>query len=136
MTDTAREVAGEARRREIVSAALEVFAERGYRGASLAHIAGRVGITQQAVLYHFGSKEHLLVDALEERDRQDREWWSQTLAADGGSRDFLDMCQLLVEHTMERAHRARLLTTLAGDSTTEAHPAHAFFQDRYARLRK
>jgi AcrR family transcriptional regulator len=61
----------EERRAEIVRAALEVIAERGYRGASLAAVAERVGLTQQGLLHHFPTKDALLVAVLEERDKWD-----------------------------------------------------------------
>ncbi|SOD73635.1 TetR family transcriptional regulator [Jatrophihabitans sp. GAS493] len=136
MALTAREVAGDARRAEIVQAALRLFAERGYKGASLAQIAQSVGITQQAVLYHFQTKEQLLVAALEDRDRQDRAWWAETSEAAHGSLDFLQLCQRLVAHNTQRAGYVRMFTVLSGDSVTEGHPAHAFFRARYDRLRE
>jgi AcrR family transcriptional regulator len=131
---TVREVAGDERRAAIVAAALEVFAERGYKAASLARIADRVGITHQAVLYHFLTKQQLLVAALEERDREDRIWWAAQASESG--QGFLELCQRLVEHNMQRPAYVRMFTVLAGDSVTEEHPAHGFFQARYERLRQ
>jgi AcrR family transcriptional regulator len=136
MTVNAREAAGDERRARIVAAALEVFAERGYKGASLAQIGERVGITQQAVLYHFRSKDQLLVAALEERDRQDRQWWADTVDSAEQDLDFLEWCQRLVEHNSQRLQRVRLFTVLAADSVIDGHPAQAFFRARYARLRE
>jgi AcrR family transcriptional regulator len=136
MTVNTREAAGDERRARIVAAALDVFAERGYKGASLAQIAERVGITQQAVLYHFKSKDQLLVAALEERDREDRAWWAQTTESAPQDLDFLELCQRLVEHNTQRLERVRLYTVLAGDSVIDVHPAQAFFRQRYARLRE
>jgi AcrR family transcriptional regulator len=136
MTVNAREAAGDERRARIVAAALEVFAERGYKGASLAQIGERVGITQQAVLYHFRSKDQLLVAALDERDRQDRQWWADTAESAEQELDFLDLCQRLVEHNSQRLQHVRLFTVLAADSVIERHPAQAFFRDRYARMRQ
>lgn len=47
-------------RREIIEqAATEVFAERGYRGASIDEIARRSGITPPVVYDHFASKQDL-----------------------------------------------------------------------------
>lgn len=54
-----RRSAAEARS-AIRAAALEEFALHGYERTSLEGIAGRVDVTRQAVLYHFGSKEELL----------------------------------------------------------------------------
>jgi AcrR family transcriptional regulator len=131
---TVREVAGDERRATIVAAALEVFADRGYKAASLARIAERVGITHQAVLYHFQTKQQLLVAALEERDREDRIWWAAEEARTGTG--FLELCRRLVEHNMQRPAYVRMFTVLAGDSVTADHPAHGFFQARYERLRE
>jgi AcrR family transcriptional regulator len=136
MTLDGRGAAGEERRSRIVAAALDVFAERGYKGASLAQIAERVGITQQAVLYHFKSKDQLLVAALEERDREDRAWLAQTIESSPEDLDLLELCRRLIEHNVQRLERVRLYTVLAGDSVIDVHPAQAFFRTRYARLRE
>src|SRR3954452_23736417 len=61
----------EERRAEIVRAALEVIAERGYRGATLGAVAERVGLTQQGLLHYFPTKEALLIAVLAERDQWD-----------------------------------------------------------------
>ncbi|GAA4875389.1 hypothetical protein GCM10023310_63760 [Paenibacillus vulneris] len=52
------------RRTEIVSAAIEVFAEIGYYRATTAQVAERASISQPYV-YRFFTKESLLVEALE-----------------------------------------------------------------------
>ena len=56
----------EERRDEILEAAREVFAERGYQKASMREIARRAGITQAALYYHFENKEDLLIIILEQ----------------------------------------------------------------------
>ena len=50
---------GEEQRQRIISAALHLFAERGYAGTSVQRIAGEVGISKQLVLYHFQTKDGL-----------------------------------------------------------------------------
>jgi AcrR family transcriptional regulator len=52
-------------RERIISAAVDVFYEQGYPKASLRHIAGRVGVTQAAIYYHFRSKEEILYSIIE-----------------------------------------------------------------------
>ena len=51
-------------RERLLSAALIQFAERGFHGASIAQIAGEVGLTKQALLYHFKRKEDLYNEVL------------------------------------------------------------------------
>ena len=43
----------------ILEAARELFAERGYDGASIRAITARAGVNLGAVTYHFGTKERL-----------------------------------------------------------------------------
>jgi AcrR family transcriptional regulator len=49
----------EATRERIVEAALEAFAEKGFRGASTRDIARRAGANQGLITYHFRSKDAL-----------------------------------------------------------------------------
>ena len=46
------------------------MAERGYRGTTIAKVAERAGITDAGVLYHFGTKQDLLLAVLEHFDSQ------------------------------------------------------------------
>ncbi|MFF0432308.1 TetR/AcrR family transcriptional regulator [Streptomyces sp. NPDC004327] len=120
----------EERRTEIVRAALEVIAERGYRGASLGAVAERVGLTQQGLLHYFPTKEALLVAVLQERDRwdtaggRDRERWR------------LDLMESLVEYNAMRPGIVQTFSALLGESVTEDHPARAFFTERYVQVRE
>jgi AcrR family transcriptional regulator len=52
------------RERQILDAALDVFAERGFQNASMDAVAERVGVTKPVVYTHFGSKEGLLLACL------------------------------------------------------------------------
>ncbi len=49
-----------ARRQQIVSAAIETIAEVGYGQASLARIAARIGISKGVISYHFAGKDDLI----------------------------------------------------------------------------
>lgn len=119
-------VRSEERRAEIVRAALEVIAERGYRGASLAAVAERVGLTQQGLMHHFPTKDALLVAVLQERDQWD---------AVPGSRWRTDLLAALVEYNAMRPGIVQTFSALLGESVTEGHPARAFFSERYTRVR-
>ncbi|UUU37237.1 TetR/AcrR family transcriptional regulator [Streptomyces sp. CA-210063] len=121
-----RGVRGEERRAGIVRAALEVIAERGYRGASMAAVAERVGLTQQGLLHYFPTKDALLVAVLEERDRWDA-------VPDSPLR--LDLLGSLVEYNAMRPGIIQTFSALLGESVTEGHPAREFFTERYGRVR-
>jgi TetR/AcrR family transcriptional regulator len=49
----------DATREAILAAALDVFSERGFDGASTREIASRAGVTQPLLNYHFSSKHEL-----------------------------------------------------------------------------
>jgi AcrR family transcriptional regulator len=120
-------VRSEERRAEIVRAALEVIAERGYRGASLAAVAERVGLTQQGLLHYFPTKEALLVAVLKERDQWD---------AVPATQWRVDLLASLVEYNAMRPGIIQTFSALLGESVTEGHPARAYFTERYRRVRE
>ena len=64
-----------ARREVIARAATEVFAERGYQGASIEEIARRSGVTPPVVYDHFASKQDLYRRLLERHFADLRQVW-------------------------------------------------------------
>lgn len=52
------------RKGEILDAALDVFAERGYSGGSMREIANRVGVSEPALYRHFSGKEALFLSLI------------------------------------------------------------------------
>jgi AcrR family transcriptional regulator len=68
MTDAA-EAAGavgtaDYRREQMLRAALEVIAERGYADTRIADVAERIGISPALVIYYFKTKDQLLTEAI------------------------------------------------------------------------
>jgi AcrR family transcriptional regulator len=58
---------GRAAREELLTAALRVFARRGYRDAHVDEIAAEAGYSKGALYWHFSGKEQLLMALLDER---------------------------------------------------------------------
>lgn len=58
------------RRELIIEAALEVFSERGYEGATIKKIADRANINQALIYQHFKNKEDLYKSILEKTPSQ------------------------------------------------------------------
>ena len=111
------------RRRTILATALEVFAESGFRGASVREIASRVGMTDTGVLHHFGGKGKLLLEVVKQKEDEDA----------GALRD--PYLRDLVAKNGTRSGTVRLFTTLSAESTDPEHPAHEHFVNRYAAVR-
>ena len=118
------------RRQQIVAAAAEAFAARGYDGASLRQIARDAGISAAALLRHFDSKEELLAAVLE--------WWSEQTAAITGQGErglavFARLGDVMRYHTRNRG-LLELFIRLTGEATNQTHPARAFIRHRYAHI--
>ena len=60
----------EVRRQEILEAALDLFCEKGYEGASMADLAQRLGISQGLCYRYFPSKQALLDCAVDQYAQQ------------------------------------------------------------------
>ncbi len=63
MTLTLRERQKQALREEIMSAAQELVAEKGYSAMSMDELAARVGISKPTLYAHFANKDELVVEA-------------------------------------------------------------------------
>ena len=60
----------EQRRAQIIEAAVEVFLESGFDRASMSEIAKHSGVSKQTLYSHFGNKENLFREAINEACRQ------------------------------------------------------------------
>ena len=112
------------RRRTILATALEVFAESGFRGASIREIANRVGMTDTGVVHHFGGKGNLLLEVVKQKEDEDA----------GALRD--PYLRDLVARNGTRRGTVRLFTTLSAEATDPEHPAHEHFVKRYETVRE
>jgi AcrR family transcriptional regulator len=58
------------RRRQLLDALIEEFAQGGIGDRSLREVAGAVGTSHRMLLHHFGSRENMLVAVVEEVERR------------------------------------------------------------------
>jgi AcrR family transcriptional regulator len=132
-TPTYSTAEGRATRDAILDAAVNAFAARGYRGASIDQIAAEVGVSRQGVLHHFPSKVKLLIAVLDRRDEQDIAHSEQLQASE--SMRLVDAVKATQDYRAERRGLAQLYTILSAESVDTGHPAHEYFVDRYRRIR-
>jgi AcrR family transcriptional regulator len=78
-TPPRKRMTAQARREVIERAALDVFAERGYHGASIGEIARRSGVTPPVVYDHFASKLELHRRLLERTRDELLQMWREQL---------------------------------------------------------
>lgn len=87
-TQTPKRRIGRAARRSLIeAAAVELFASRGYRGASVDEIARRSGVTPPVVYDHFESKLDLYRQLLERHFAELRTVWRENFSVEGPLRD-------------------------------------------------
>jgi AcrR family transcriptional regulator len=107
-------------RTRILEAALDLFSEHGFEGATLQQIADRLGFTKAAIYYHFPSKDDLL-QALNEPAVIDCE---QLLAAYEQMPDTPSRRRAFIEAYLEFLMRHRqLIAYMIRDLAVLAHPA-------------
>ena len=125
---------GVERRRAIIDAAIQLFAQNGYRGTAIADIAERAGVTNGGLLHHFGTKEALLVevirqrdqDALDAIDRLDHDTVAEHFAAWVG----------VAAWNETRAPYVGLHAMLLSESIEPDHPAYTYFAGRNVWIRE
>jgi AcrR family transcriptional regulator len=124
----------EEKRRVILNAALEVFAQSGYRAGSLRDVAERVGMSEAGLLHHFPNKSALLAAVLELRDDRAGEFFP--LGVGVGGRQTLQGLLDLASYNASQPGVVELYCTLSAEGTSPDHPAHQYFIDRYNWSRK
>lgn len=132
MTDTQRAKRGsypkgQARRQQIVDAALVVFGRVGFHSGSMREIAKRVELTPAGVLHHFASKEELFTEVLRQRDLRVRK-----AAGDVSENTLLEQVRKVVAYNQTARGLTSLYTVVAAEATNSEHPAHEYFTQRYA----
>jgi AcrR family transcriptional regulator len=81
----------EARRIEMLRAAAELICERGFGDTRIADVAKRAGVSSALVIYYFGTRDRLLVDALRHSEESFYEAAEQMLAEVSSLRERLSL---------------------------------------------
>jgi len=121
---------GIAKREEILDTALDVFAEKGYRRASLRRIAEAVGLSQAGLLHHFSSKEQLFSEVLRKRDEVDVRIAGSSERDALGENPFGTLVDV-VHRNAQVPGLVLLYATVSVDAADDDHPGHDYFVSRY-----
>jgi AcrR family transcriptional regulator len=81
----------EARRIQMLRAAAELICERGFSDTRIADVAKRAGVSSALVIYYFGTRDRLLVDALRYSEESFYEAAEQMLAEVPSLRERLSL---------------------------------------------
>lgn len=115
-------------REEYLDTAESLFAERGFYGVSIAAIADQLGLTKQALLHHFGSKEKLYGEVLRRiSERFETLSDSQTGAVMSPEETVRTFCLNLHATASEHPDQSRLLMRELLDNNQRAASAGKWY---------
>lgn len=120
------------RRTSIADAAIEVIREIGPVALTTPEVARRAGVTERTLFYHFPSRDHVLVAALERVDELSTAEALAQFAADVPERYLEHVMDLLMRSVSGEPWKAALTVTLSGHAQDPNHPAHEYFVRHYA----
>jgi AcrR family transcriptional regulator len=119
------------RKAAIVDAAIDLFSQRGFRGATTRELAASVGVSEPVLYQHFATKRALYDAILEAKTNEmpvDTEMELEKLSKAGDNRAlFRRLAGLLLDWYLQDPRYARLLMF----SALEAHELSRLFYDRH-----
>jgi AcrR family transcriptional regulator len=98
-------------RDQLLDAALKVYAETGYRGATTRRIAGQAGVNEITLFRHFGSKDALIREALTRAGASE----VPDLLPDNPRDPFTEIREWARAHLRELRERRSLIRTCMGE---------------------
>ncbi|MEW5686713.1 MAG: TetR/AcrR family transcriptional regulator [Pseudomonadota bacterium] len=128
-----RQPRGRARRAAVLQAARKLFAQHGFKGASLAAVAQEVGITDAGLLYHFPTKNDLLLAVIAEGDREQDESLDKVRGETG-----LALLRRMAEFGVDLENDPLLTAldvTLSAEHLQDTSEINRYFVERYDRFR-
>jgi len=128
-----RQPRGRARRAAVLQAARRLFAQHGFKGASLAAVAQEAGITDAGLLYHFPTKNDLLLAVIAEGDREQDESLDKVRGETG-----LALLRRMAEFGMDLESDPLLTAldvTLSAEHLGDTSAINRYFVERYERFR-
>ncbi|HEY9424828.1 MAG TPA: helix-turn-helix domain-containing protein, partial [Microterricola sp.] len=117
-------------RQKILDAAMEAFAEFGYRATTMKDVAERAGISARGLVHHFSSKEELLTAVLAGHDKEVALLVPHTSGLDS----LLGMVRVSTSNSL-RPGIIELYTILSAEAVAPDHPAHVHYRNRYEAFR-
>ncbi|WP_427118165.1 TetR/AcrR family transcriptional regulator [Pseudarthrobacter scleromae] len=115
------------RKAAITAASLQLVIERGHENVSTAEVARSAGITESSLLYHFPTRDELLVATLTAAD--------PILMANevdvGAIADPVEVLRSVVSQGMGEPNRLRLFTEMLARASDPTHPAHQYITEHH-----
>lgn len=114
-------------REAILTAARELFAERGYERATMRAIAARAGVDPALIRHYFGNKEALTVEALRPAVDPATTFGGLTVDTPSLGTEFVTRALNVWENDAAQRERAIALLRIAVTNEQVAERTHTFF---------
>jgi AcrR family transcriptional regulator len=118
------------KREAIARAVVEIVDELGHENVTTGLVSERSGVAEATVLYHFATKDHLLVAAQAFLDDEDV---ATSLGALDVSEEMDFSPELFRGYDADDSNRSRLFLMIKGMSSIPDHPAHGYYAARLER---
>jgi len=133
--------APESRRARIVEEAVRVIGQRGSYGFTIQELAQRCGLSNAGLLYHFGSREQILLEVLRDAEARETAFFSplvmaaeQAASGEPSRKAVLTVLRAMVARVSAQPELVQLFGVLQAETIDHGHPAHAWRQTRDAVL--
>jgi TetR/AcrR family transcriptional regulator, fatty acid metabolism regulator protein len=120
---SARRMSREDKRKRIIDAAVDVFADKGFFGARVSEIAERAGVADGTIYLYFKSKDEILISLFEEKMAEILERFHAMLSEVTDTEE--KMRRYIIEHLTLVAEQPRLMQVL----TVELRQSARFMKD-------
>jgi AcrR family transcriptional regulator len=104
-----KRMTGRERREQLLGIGRELFAERGFDGASIEEIAARAGVSKPVVYEHFGGKEGIYAVVVDREMQQLLAMVGDSLTADHARGKLENAAMALLEYVEEHSQGFRIL---------------------------
>ncbi|ASN20040.1 TetR/AcrR family transcriptional regulator [Arthrobacter sp. YN] len=119
------------RRSAVARAALDVILEKGHRALTTSEVAARASMSETAMLYHFPTRDHILVAAMELADTDYRAVYTAEFHINDA--ENADWPPPAMAHlTIDDEAITRLFLALSAEAVNPEHPAHGYLKDHHA----
>lgn len=115
----------------MLAVAARQFAERGFYGVSLANIADELGLTKQALIHHFGTKERLYGHVLE--DISNRVSDASTVQGSTAEERLISFFESFCAYALSHPDDTRLLMRELLDNKRRAEGAARWYLEPFLR---
>ncbi len=117
---------------KFIETALRMFADKGFYGVSLADLASELGLTKQAIIYHFKTKDALYAEVLSGLSARYDAVIDNVLAADcGADEKWQLLLQEMFNHMELAPEDARLIMRELLDNSERAQDSHRWYLRRF-----